>query len=170
MSSQTPSFVPTVVHNMDDVMRALRAIRKELDRCVPVYGTWTPVLQGSSTPGTQTYSVQSGIYRKTDRLIHFKFQLILTAKDAATAGNMSVSLPFTAANDVVESSVAFGKYRAVNFNAGYTHLTGNIVVNTTRCDLFANGDNATEQNVAAADISATTRLYGSGWYVTAPGN
>src|SRR3990167_4235347 len=62
-------------------------------------GTWTPTVAGSSTAGSQTYSVQVGRYVKIGKLVTAQFYVVMTAKDGATAGNALISgLPFTAEN------------------------------------------------------------------------
>lgn len=60
-------------------------------------GTFTPVVAGSTTAGTQTYSVQNGHYVKIGKIVNFWLQVAMSAKDAATAGNVIITgLPFTA--------------------------------------------------------------------------
>lgn len=66
---------------------------------VVVTGTWTPVLAGSSTPGTQTYDVQVGRYVRIGNLVMATFNITIDTKDVATAGDMLLTgLPFASAN------------------------------------------------------------------------
>ena len=61
-------------------------------------GTWTPVLAGSTTAGTQTYfgSYTNGRYRKVGSLVIVSGSINLLAFDAATAGDLHITnLPFT---------------------------------------------------------------------------
>ena len=57
-------------------------------------GTWTPVVVGSSTPGTGTYSTQVGRYTKIGNRVFFNLNLNWSAHTGA--GDMSIAgLPFT---------------------------------------------------------------------------
>jgi hypothetical protein len=64
---------------------------------VPFYstGTWTPTLIGSTTPGAQTYTNQSGAYVRIGNRIFCEGRVAISAKDAGIAGNVQVGgLPF----------------------------------------------------------------------------
>jgi hypothetical protein len=64
-------------------------------RGVPQEGTWTPVVAGSSTAGTQTYSVQTGRWRRSGNWITASFSITLASKDAGIAGNVQITgLPY----------------------------------------------------------------------------
>lgn len=125
-------------------------------------GVWTPTILGSSTPGTQTYSAQTGRYIKIGSLVMAWFNVVMTAKDGATAGNMSVGgLPFT-----VAATASFGGYSGNISN--FTALATNVVwlgirasVNTVTCGLFKLAAAGTgSASVVAADIAATTQIIG----------
>lgn len=51
-------------------------------------GTWTPVIQGSGTAGTGTYTLQNGAYTKIGRLVVQTFALTWTAHTGT--GNMQI--------------------------------------------------------------------------------
>jgi hypothetical protein len=58
-------------------------------------GTFTPIIEGESTPGAGTYTVQLGRYTKIGRMVHFAITLTWSAHTGT--GNMRIpSLPFTA--------------------------------------------------------------------------
>lgn len=57
-------------------------------------GTWTPSIEGSTTPGTTTYVIQRGSYTKAGRMITCSFTVQWSATTAA--GNLKIfGLPFT---------------------------------------------------------------------------
>jgi len=130
-------------------------------------GTFTPVIQGSSTAGTQTYSVQSGRYTKIGRLVFYEVMIRMTAKDGSTAGNISVGgLPFTSNNSTPRGNVAVGMYANIDINVagGYYSIIGEIVGNTSQIDLYFTGDNVAAAAVGAAQIAATTEISVGGHY------
>lgn len=128
-------------------------------------GTFTPSLAGLTTPGTQTYANRSGRYRKIGKQVFFTIYMTLTAKDAATAGDLYISgLPFTSANVVDRWHV--GIPRANNFTLGAAlSIWGDIGPADTRIFLFKSSA-AGEAAMLPADFTATIYLYLSGWYDT----
>jgi hypothetical protein len=71
-------------------------------------GTWTPVVVGSGTAGTGTYSLQSGLYTKVGRQVNVTLVLAWSAHTGT--GTMSVTgLPFTnnATVATIPSIIAF---------------------------------------------------------------
>jgi hypothetical protein len=57
-------------------------------------GTWTPVISGSTTAGTGTYSFQIGAYRKVGNIVYITMFMSWTAHTGAGDGIIS-GLPFT---------------------------------------------------------------------------
>jgi hypothetical protein len=90
-------------------------------------GTWTPVLVGATTAGTQTYTWQNGIYTKTGNRVFCSFEININVKDAATVGNLRVTgLPFVsnANSGIPQGSVAFSSN--CTLSSGYTYVAGNV--------------------------------------------
>ena len=56
-----------------------------------VTGSWTPVLIGSSTAGTQSYDAQSGEYIQIGRMVIAAFVVVLSSHDAATNGYIAIT-------------------------------------------------------------------------------
>lgn len=52
-------------------------------------GTWQPVIQGSSTAGTASYSTQSGWYQKINSIVYFGFTVSWSGGNGS--GNLLVS-------------------------------------------------------------------------------
>lgn len=126
--------------------------------------TWTPVIAGDGTAGTNTYTTQAGYYVRLGNVVFATFQVTLSALGAgpsAMVGNIYVSLPVTVRNS---SNLLFsGALRASNITiaAGYTWLTCTPVANTTRAFIQRSGTGAAVANIVAADIAATTSVVGT---------
>jgi len=84
-------------------------------------GTWTPYLQGygQSTPMSQTYSSQLGLYRKVGNIIYVSYRITLTGK-----GNMSgnylllMGLPYN-----IGGTTHNGGYGGINY---FNHLSQSV--------------------------------------------
>jgi len=78
-------------------------------------GSWTPVLYGTTTTGTPTYSTQNGTYVKIGKMVFARCYVVLSNIGGAVGGIRVSGLPFTN-----QSSLSSG-------NIGYTinaNLTG----------------------------------------------
>jgi hypothetical protein len=97
------------------------------------------------------------------------FTLTMTAKDAATAGNIRINgLPFTVTNLTnLLHGCALATFSNITLSAGMTQLTGRAGANTTRIELFENGSGAANLPIAAAAVAATTNIAGTVVYRTA---
>lgn len=123
--------------------------------------TWTPVIAGDATAGSNTYSLQAGNYMRIGNLVIAQFFVTMTAKDGAMAGNIYVSLPVTVRNT---SNMFFsGALRQSNITltAGYTWLTLTPTPNTSRAFIQQSGTGVAVANIAAAGIAATTSVIGT---------
>ena len=58
-------------------------------------GTWTPVMTGNATPGTGTYTTQSGYFTRIGRTVFVQCTIAWTAHTGT--GSMYISLPYTVA-------------------------------------------------------------------------
>lgn len=128
-------------------------------------GTFTATLAGSSTAGTQTYATQAGLYVKVGQLVVCTIQTALSAKDAATAGNIVLrTLPFTSNTTAgTINGMAIGYHMAFDLDVagGYYQLTGLLLPNTTQIELRECGDNVTVANLVAADFGASSAIAGT---------
>jgi hypothetical protein len=134
----------------------------------PITGSWLPVLQGSSTPGTQGYATQTGFYRRVGEIVEFWGYIVLNAKDGATAGNLQIkNLPFQSSS-ATDIPISIGYQRGIDLNVGGGYYTVAGVVNNagSLITLYQNGDNVSSANLVAADFDATFALQFSGFYKT----
>lgn len=130
---------------------------------------WTPAIAGDGTAGTQTYAAstgQLGRYIEIGRTIAIEGRVVMTAKDAATAGNINITgFPLSAYNyGAFVSGLAVSAYDSINLdNAnGYTQI--GISMTGTSGALFQSGDNVAAKRIVAADIAATTAIVFGGIY------
>jgi hypothetical protein len=69
-------------------------------------GTWTPVLEGTTTAGSATYTSQIGRYTKIGRCVHFRLNLVYSGHTGT--GNMVITgLPFNNVDLVASGSVYY---------------------------------------------------------------
>ena len=95
-------------------------------------GTFTPTVEGTSTAGTASYSVQSGLYTKVGRVVTIQIYIAWTG--GTGTGNLSMAgLPFTS------GGTNYGILSAYPLNialtAGY-YLGANVNLNATTIGLF----------------------------------
>lgn len=129
-------------------------------------GTFTPTLGASTTPGTQTYSVQIGRYTRIGNRVLFNLRIVLTAKDVATAGNLYVDgLPFTANSTSSNfSACAVSSTGFIDLSAGYSQIVADVQPSDTKIYLGQIGDNVASALLTAAAIADNTRIVLSGHY------
>lgn len=130
--------------------------------------SFTPTLQGSTTPGVQTYSSQFGHGRKIGHLFFFTIRLTLSAKDAATAGNLRIAgFPYTGSSNANAMSPAAVGYWKFDIDAGFTQLVGQWEPADGRLYLAECGDNVDKQYLTATNLLADSVIHVSGFYETA---
>lgn len=137
------------------------------DRLFMKMGTWTPVFAGSATPGTQTYSAQTGTFIKMGDMMFITCLLTLSALDAATAGNINITgLPSAYAggftNGVVGCSIV--GWGGFTLTAGYTDFTAEITAGSQQIQLLMNGSAQSVAFVTKAMASSTSNIQLSAWY------
>jgi hypothetical protein len=119
-------------------------------------GTWTPVVYGSITAGTQTYVEQYGQWKRYGDLIFVDCSVQLSAYDAATDGYIRISgLPFTAS--VTRSGVTFATIQTdAALPADLQQLVGFIVGSQVRLQYMS---------TSGANKSFTEGFIGDGFHV-----
>ncbi len=129
-------------------------------------GVFTPILLGSTTAGTHTYSAQNGSYIRIKNQIIFYLSLTITAKDAAMAGNVLIGgLPFAYAGDaanIANSSVT--SYRQIDLTANYYQVGGAHSLTSTNINLRESGDNNNFGNIQPAQIGSGFNISITGTY------
>ena len=124
-------------------------------------GTWTPTIAGSTTPGTQTYSIQSAYYTKIGRTAVASFRTALSAKDAATAGNIQVKgLPFA-----VNSSYLIQAAGSTGVASGFSLASASFISlaadNGNTCANLFKWTTSGTANVLASELTSSSDLCGT---------
>jgi hypothetical protein len=147
-------------HKADNVSQAGGVHGLEVEN-----GTWTPYVYGTTTTGTNTYSLQSASFIKIGKMVFIQAYIIMTAKDVAMAGNVLIGgLPFVAALGKT-TAVAIGEYRYVSRTSD-NEVTARISGGSNFMELRLGGVNAIG-GLPATAINDNTVLVFSGAYEAA---
>lgn len=128
-------------------------------------GAFTPVLAGSTTAGSHTYSHQTGFYTKVGRLVTFSAYVALSVKDATMAGGVTINgLPFTMANDANAFYPCAAYWSNLNLGTTTPSLIPYVAANHAQVTLAAGGNNVAAAGVTASAISSSSQILVSGSY------
>lgn len=127
-------------------------------------GTWTPTIVGRSTPGTQTYSTQTGSYTKQGGLVTVRGEIVLTGNSGGS-GDAVITMPFAASAGAMQA-LAFAYFGNITRTAGYDEFTLGLDPGSTRCLIFENRTANTRNNLPITSIGTAGRLAFSGTYET----
>jgi hypothetical protein len=106
-------------------------------------GTWTPIIQGSTTVGTGTYTTQQGTYTKIGNTVRFQAEVVWTAHTGT--GQLEVGdYPFTSTAET--SPISLG------FNGGPTFTLGNFI------QAYKNPSNTSSGTAQTSDASVFTSV------------
>lgn len=118
-------------------------------------GTWTPTLQGGSTGGSTTYSIQQGYYTRVGNLV--AIQGVLTGTAATGTGNAIIgALPFTIRNQTNGTVVGTCTSQSAagwTWPASTTQLSLTGTLNSTNAPIYASGSGTTGGNLQMANAS-----------------
>lgn len=131
-------------------------------------GSWTPVLVGTTTAGSHTYSAREGRWTRIGRVVYISFRITLTTKDAAMAGSVVIQgLPFLVpASPTTQHAANIAFIQNVNYltTAG-NFLTAGFSANTGNITIYINRANQPVAFLDAATITNTTDIAISGFYI-----
>lgn len=119
-------------------------------------GFWTPVLYGSTTAGTHTYTNQEGSYTLIGNMMTVRFHIRITTAnlDAAMAGNLRISgLPVVHISNVTALARNTLEYNNLTLGTGYTNAIIAAVAGQSYLELVKTGQ-ASAYNYLA--VSALT--------------
>ena len=123
-------------------------------------GTFTPTIYGNSTPGSTTYTNQSGAYTKVGRVVYFIVDVGWSAQTGT--GTLAMGgLPFTATSAQGQCS-----YSSNNLALSANQFTSLAQVNasTTYMNFYQNQTGGSALTDVPVDSSA--RIWTSGFYFT----
>jgi hypothetical protein len=124
---------------------------------------WTPVLAGSTTAGAQTYSKQVGTFFESGPLCIASFNILLTAFDVTTAGNMRITgLPFPVGS-VADApyGVAWARWGGITLQGGAVVLVAGASEANGYIDLTQTASTLADAALTAAAMSNTSELVGT---------
>jgi hypothetical protein len=123
-------------------------------------GTFTPTVQGTSSAGSGTYTIQVGTYVKIGRLVWVQANLNWTTH-TGTGDYEGAGLPFASQNTSnLRSSLAVWSSQFTWTVAGQLGLFVNS--NATTLDLFTFASSASRSNISlATDVSGQVAYTGS---------
>lgn len=126
--------------------------------------TWTPTIAGSSTAGTQTYSVQVGTYTRVGNTIFAFYNITLSALDGATAGGLYIGgLPVAVVNT---SNLDFinpvGGFAQTTFSSG-TWMGARPQHGQSNAYLIVSGSGVAGHGLLPAEITSTFSV--QGWLI-----
>jgi hypothetical protein len=126
-------------------------------------GTWTPSIAGSTTAGNHTYSVRLGGYYKIGNLVIASFNVTLTAKDAAMAGNARITgLPYSSGNlPGVAGSGIIDQYGYIDLQVATKELLMVVYGNVNYVEFMETSDNSGTLNLSAGGITNNTVIKGT---------
>ena len=129
-------------------------------------GTFTPTIAGATVAGTQTYAIQTGFYTKIGNRVYFNLRIMLSAKDAATSGLLTITgLPFTSSATTSNfSAAAVSNAGTIDLSLGYTQISAEVQTNVTVVYLGQIGDNVAFSLLTDTALTATSRIVVSGNY------
>lgn len=130
-------------------------------------GTWTPALQGQTTPGTYTYTTQYGVWRRVGDLVFVLGRFQINAVTSPGTGNALITgLPFPA---LATGGPGFGLrvafIGAINWSGNHVPLP-RVLQNSTQIRLEEPVDNGSPTILPVTAFAATSIIDVSGAYIT----
>lgn len=129
-------------------------------------GTFSPTLEGSTTPGTITYSVNVAAYTRIGRHVFVTGRFVVTGLSTAAGNLVLKGLPFTVRNGNNYSG-AFSLSNVQNMTTAVVSMSMQPTINTTDAVFYHRTGAATgETQTGIANVSATLSFNFSGHYIT----
>lgn len=137
-----------------------------LQNPTPTEGSWTPVLAGSGTAGSVTYTTQVGRYIRQGNLVFVNAHVLISAISVNPVGNMLITgLPFTASNVAgLQGAIAIGRWAGLTLTASYTQVGAEINLNTTQIQLVQSGSAQVVASVQGSGVGTTAEVVVAGVY------
>ena len=122
-------------------------------------GTFTPVIAGSTSAGTASYSLQNGRYTKVGRQVYV--EVAISWSGGTGTGNLTITgLPFTSANGGTVSAMSIALADFVALTAANV-MTAFVPSNTTRIEAWQYPTGGGAANNVAYDAGGALYLSGS---------
>jgi len=125
---------------------------------------WMPILMGTTTPGTFTYTHQIGWALRQGIIVDAWFDVEWTALGGAV-GDLFIQLPYEVANSEEKPFSNALQTSTIAYGAGKTVLSINAIPNTFRGEIWSSGSGVATANVgvvAAGQLIGHIRYIGKG--------
>ncbi len=128
----------------------------------PTSSNWTPVFEGTTAAGVNSYAIQVGKYIQIGKIVFAWGRCQLTAKGAggnAMTGNIQIGgLPFTSVNNANQFGIA--AIAGVDQIAFVGFLSGHVVPNTAKLSLQSNttGTAASSAPITIANVGSNVNV------------
>ena len=129
-------------------------------------GTFTPTIIGSTSAGTQAYTIQNGWYKQIGSTIFFTTTVLLASSSGA-AGNIHIvlgTLPNSVNSTYQYGSVSILGYSGITLTALYTQATGIVITNTNKIQITQCGSAQATAAIPISGMSGTALFEISGFY------
>ena len=125
--------------------------------------SWTPVISGSGTAGTPTYTSQIGRAVRIGNFMHFSVRISISAIGGAV-GNVRISLPVAHQTIAGLISTCPVELTGITPTAGKTYFTGRITSGTNYIEIMEGGNAAGMTQVLWTGVAASSTFIVSGSY------
>lgn len=127
----------------------------------------TPSVVGSTTPGTQTYSLQYGVFKSRNGECMVNSIVTLSSKGGTAAGSVRITNSALPNAGLSQPQVLqISGYSGVTLPAGYTQVGAEIINATNTIALYKSGTAVAKADLNMTEISGTFSINISGFYLT----
>lgn len=99
---------------------------------------WTPILKGTTTSGSATYSHQIGWVLRKGLFVDVWADIAWSAT-AGMTGNLYLELPYLVANTQYYPFVGVANISSISLGLGYSAIVAQAIPNTYRCEFWKYG-------------------------------
>ena len=126
---------------------------------ISIAGTFSPLLEGASVAGSNTYNTNAGVYRRIGDVVTFSLDIHVANKDAGMTGNAIVTgLPFQAQALGMTQALAVSQHSLITYPGVQTTLIAEVTDASTSISLICV---ASAGVVAGAFLNSTGIVNGS---------
>lgn len=120
-------------------------------------GIWTPIISGSTTAGSPTYSSQIGKYYKIGKMVFCTGQLQISAK-GGMVGDVNIGgLPLPISTNQIDTAVKTGFYNNAALTSGC--INGGLLSTNSAKIMLLKGTTTGALNVSASEITDTFGIF-----------
>lgn len=126
-------------------------------------GTWTPVITGTGSNPTVTYTNQLGRYTRTGNVVFYSLYIQIDTISGGS-GDVRISIPVAAASGNSNNTIGSAQLSGPDVPGTPINLGTGVLAGTSLLYIFSNQDNAAIQALAVSGLAAGDFIVGSGFY------